>query len=122
MAQRLKTDWYLFITIVVMVFFGALMIFSASSVTASFKMGSSYYFVIRQIFWIVVAMGVMMALKRTHYRKLQHPAVAFVGIGIVMTRFPAPSGVAVSSWRFALAGPWMWWPSRALKSEPWQVQ
>ena len=39
-----------------MVFFGALMIFSASSVTASFKMGSSYYFVIRQIFWIVVAM------------------------------------------------------------------
>jgi cell division protein FtsW (lipid II flippase) len=67
MAQRLKTDWYLFITIVVMVFFGALMIFSASSVTASFKMGSSYYFVIRQMFWIVVAVGVMMTLKRTNY-------------------------------------------------------
>jgi cell division protein FtsW len=84
MAQRLKTDWYLFITIVVMVFFGALMIFSASSVMASFKMGSSYYFVIRQAFWIVVAVGAMMILKRTNYRNLQHPAVAFVGIGIVM--------------------------------------
>jgi cell division protein FtsW len=84
MAQRLKTDWYLFITIVVMVFFGALMIFSASSVTASFKMGSSYYFIIRQMFWIVIAVAVMMFLKRTNYRKLQHPAVAFVGMGLVM--------------------------------------
>ena len=55
MAQRLKTDWYLFITVVVMVFFGAVMIFSASSVMASLRFGSSFYFLIRQIFWIVVA-------------------------------------------------------------------
>jgi cell division protein FtsW len=84
MAQRLKTDWYLFITIVVMVFFGAVMIFSASSVMASMKMGSSYYFVIRQVFWVVIALGVLMALKRLHYRKLQHPAVAFVSMGLVI--------------------------------------
>ena len=67
-----------------MVFFGALMIFSASSVTASFKMGSSYYFVIRQTFWIITAVAVMMAFKRMDYRKLQQPAVAFVSIGVVM--------------------------------------
>jgi cell division protein FtsW len=84
MAQRLKTDWYLFITIVAMVFFGALMIFSASSVMANFKMGSSYYFLIRQGFWIVVALSVMMTLKRLHYRKLQNPAVAFVSMGVVI--------------------------------------
>ncbi len=84
MAQRLKTDWYLFITIVAMVFFGALMIFSASSVMANLKMGSSYYFLIRQGFWIVVAVTVMMTLKRLHYRKLQNPAVAFVSMGVVI--------------------------------------
>jgi cell division protein FtsW len=84
MAQRLKTDWYLFITIVAMVFFGALMIFSASSVMANLKMGSSYYFLIRQGFWIVVALSVMMTLKRLHYRKLQNPAVAFVSMGVVI--------------------------------------
>jgi cell division protein FtsW len=84
MAQRLKTDWYLFITIVALVFFGALMIFSASSVMASFKMGSSYYFLIRQSFWIVVALSVMMTLKRLHYRNLQNPAVAFVSMGVVI--------------------------------------
>ena len=31
MAQRLKTDWILFSTVVLMVLFGALMIYSASS-------------------------------------------------------------------------------------------
>lgn len=84
MAHRLKTDWYLFITIVAMVFFGALMIFSASSVMASLKMLPSYYFLIRQILWIVAALTVMMALKRLHYRKLQNPAVAFVSMGVVI--------------------------------------
>jgi cell division protein FtsW len=84
MSNRLKTDWYLFITIVAMVFFGALMIFSASSVMASFKMGSSYYFLIRQIFWIVVAVLVMMGLKTMDYHKLQHPAVAFVSMGLAI--------------------------------------
>lgn len=84
MAQRLKTDWYLFTTVVVMVFFGALMIFSASSVTASFKMGASYYFLVRQIFWIAVAVSALMTFKRLHYRKLQHPAVAFVSMGLVI--------------------------------------
>ena len=68
MAQRLKTDWILFITVVVMVFFGLLMLYSASSMMAQLKYGSSWHFVMRQLAWAVVAMVVMMALKRTHYR------------------------------------------------------
>src|SRR5450432_313750 len=84
MAQRLRTDWYLFATIVALVFFGALMFFSASSVMASLKMGSSTYFLVRQMFWICAALGVMMGLKHLHYKKLQHPAVAFVSMGLVI--------------------------------------
>ena len=37
MAQRLKTDWILFSTVVLMVLFGALMIYSASSVVADIQ-------------------------------------------------------------------------------------
>jgi len=84
MAQKLRTDWFLFVTIVVMVFFGAVMIFSASSVMASLKFGSSFYFLTRQIFWIIVAVAVMMALKRMDYRRLQHPTVAFISMGLVI--------------------------------------
>jgi cell division protein FtsW len=84
MAQRLKTDWILFTTVVLMVLFGAIMIYSASSVVADIRMGSSYYFALRQLIWIALAIPLMMFMKRLHYRKLQTPAVAFTSMGIVV--------------------------------------
>jgi cell division protein FtsW len=84
MAQRLKTDWILFSTVVLMVLFGAIMIYSASSVVADIRMGSSYYFALRQLVSIAIAIPVMMFMKRLNYRKLQTPAIAFTAMGIVM--------------------------------------
>jgi len=86
MAQRLKTDWILFVTVLVMVSFGILMLYSASSVMARMdpRFGSSWYFVIRQIEWAAVAVSVMMLLKKTDYHKFQNPAVAFSAIGVVL--------------------------------------
>jgi cell division protein FtsW len=84
MAQKLKTDWILFFTIIVMVFFGTVMLYSASSVMAQLKFGSSWHFFSRQLAWMVVAMIGMMLLKRMHYRTLQNPAVAFSAVGIAL--------------------------------------
>ncbi|HTA43669.1 MAG TPA: putative peptidoglycan glycosyltransferase FtsW [Bryobacteraceae bacterium] len=84
MAQKLRTDWILFSTVVLMVLFGALMIYSASSVVADIRMGSSYYFALRQLIWIAIAVPLMMFMKRLNYRKLQTPAVAFTSMGLVM--------------------------------------
>jgi cell division protein FtsW len=86
MGQTLKTDWILFATVVVMVSFGMLILYSASSVMAQMdpRFGSSLHFVERQLVWAVAATAVMMALKWTHYRKFQSPAVAFGAIGITI--------------------------------------
>jgi cell division protein FtsW len=84
MAQRLKTDWILFTTVVLMVLFGALMIYSASSVVADIKMGKSYYYALRQVIAIAVSVPLMMFMKRLNYRKLQTPAVAFTAMGLMM--------------------------------------
>ncbi|HXI44380.1 MAG TPA: putative peptidoglycan glycosyltransferase FtsW [Bryobacteraceae bacterium] len=84
MAQRLKTDWVLFSTIVVMVFFGVVMLYSASSVMAQLKFGSSWHFFYRQLAWMAVAIVIMMLLKRTHYRTLQNPTVAFAAMGVAL--------------------------------------
>ncbi len=84
MAQRLRTDWILFSTVIFMVLFGATMIYSASSVVADIRMGSSYYFAVRQLIWIAVAVPLMMYLKKVNYRRLQTPAVAFTAMGIVI--------------------------------------
>ena len=84
MAQRLKTDSTLFTTVLLMVLFGALMVYSASSVVAEIKFGSSWYFAIRQAIWVALALPLLIFFKRLHYRKLQTPAVAFTAMSLVM--------------------------------------
>ena len=79
MPQRLRTDWILFVTVLAMISFGVLMLYSASSVTAKLdpRYGSSWHFVLRQMESAAAAIGIMMAFKRIHYRAFQNPAVAF---------------------------------------------
>ena len=59
MAQRLKTDWTLFGTTIGMVAFGAVILYSASSVIAELKFGSSWHFVLRQGLWLVPSLLLM---------------------------------------------------------------
>jgi cell division protein FtsW len=84
MSQRLKTDWILFATIVVLVTLGLVILYSASSIMASVdpRFGWSWHFVVRQLGWAVASVIIMMALKRTNYRKLNNSALAFSSIGI----------------------------------------
>jgi cell division protein FtsW len=118
MAQRLKTDWTLFTTVLVMVSFGLLILYSASSITAKMdpRFGSSWHFVTRQLEWAVVAVIAMMALKRTDYRKFQDPAVAFGAIGIVLTLLIAVYFLDAKSHRWLrLTGPIGFQPSELAK-------
>ena len=84
--QTFKTDWILFGAVLALVLFGLLIVYSASSIMARLdaRYNSSWYFAIRQAGYAVVAVVVMMALKRTHYRKFQSPAVAFSAIGVAL--------------------------------------
>ena len=84
MAQRLKTDWILFSTVLAMVSFGMVILYSASSIMAQLRYGSAWHVVVRQGAWAVAAVLLMMTLKRTPYRKFQSPAVAFCAIGIAL--------------------------------------
>ena len=56
---------------------GAVMIFSASAVTAQQQFGHSYHFVLRQIMWLVVGLLGMFALMKLDYHKLREPAVVY---------------------------------------------
>jgi cell division protein FtsW len=82
---RLRTDWILFLTIVAMVGFGLVMLYSASSAVAELRYHvAPYYFVVRQIGWAAVSFLVLMYFKRTDYRRMNTPAWAFSGLGIVL--------------------------------------
>lgn len=82
---RLKTDWILFLTILAMVGFGLVMVYSASSAIAEIRNGvAPYYFAVRQLGWALISICVLMYFKRTDYRRLNTPAWAFSGLGIVL--------------------------------------
>lgn len=85
MAQRLKTDWILFFTILAMVCFGLVMVYSSSSVIAEIKFGvSDKHFVLKQLGWAIFSFVVLLWCKRTDYRGWNSPKVAFAGMGTVL--------------------------------------
>ena len=82
---KLKTDWILFFAIIAMTAFGIVMVYSASSAVAELRYKvPPYYFVLRQIGWAVASFLVLMYFKRFDYRRLNTPAWAFSGLGIVI--------------------------------------
>ncbi len=88
MAQRLKTDWILFVTVLAMMSFGVLILYSASSIIARLDPRYNLELAFRGPptgMGCAGAVGLMMALKKVHYRNLQTPAaVAFGAIGVAM--------------------------------------
>ncbi len=82
---RLKTDWILFLTILAMVGFGLVMLYSASSAVAELRYRvEPYHFFVRQLFWAILSFLVLMYFKRRDYRAMDTPAWAFSGLGIVL--------------------------------------
>ncbi len=82
MARQLQSDKILFGSVVVLVLFGTLMVFSASAVMASERYGSSYYFFFRQLAWAGLGLGLMVAAMNFDYRKLANPLVVFPALGV----------------------------------------
>src|SRR5436190_4556269 len=84
MAVQLKTDRILFYTVLVIVMFGIVILYSASSVVAQMKHLSEWYFVGRQFAWMVLGVAAMLFFKNTNYRRLQSTTVAFSAIGLMI--------------------------------------
>jgi len=68
----------------VLCLFGAVMILSASAVTAEHQYGHSFIFLLRQGAWLVIGLLGMFVLMRTDYRKLREPAVVYPVVCVVL--------------------------------------
>ena len=115
MALRLKTDWILFFTVLVMVSFGMVILYSASSIMADLRYGSAWHFVVRQAAWAVVAVVAMMTFKRTPYRKFQNSAVAFTAVAIALFLLGVVYLVDTAHHRWLRLGPMSLQPSELAK-------
>jgi cell division protein FtsW len=75
--RRLENDRWLFGVTLGLCLLGAVMIFSASAVTAEQQYHHSYLFLARQAVWLIAGLAGMFVLMRTDYHKLREPAVVY---------------------------------------------
>ena len=84
MPRKLETDRPLFLVTVALCLLGAVMVFSASAVTAREQYGSAYYFLWRQLVWLGVGLFAMFALMNFDYRRLRQPQFVFTLLSAVL--------------------------------------
>ena len=84
LARRSDTDRWLFGVTLVLCLLGAVMIFSASAVTAQQQYGHSYFFVARQVVWLAFGLLGMFALMKLDYHRLREPAVVYTVLCLVV--------------------------------------
>jgi cell division protein FtsW len=82
MSRRLESDRILFGAVVILVLFGAVMVYSASAVMAADKFGSSYYFLLRQVLWAVAGLIAMVGLMNLDYHRLRSPRLLYTATGL----------------------------------------
>jgi cell division protein FtsW len=82
--RRMENDRWLFGVTLALCLLGAVMIYSASAVTADQQYGRSYIFLLRQGAWLLLGLLGMFALMHTDYRRLREPAVVYPTIFLVL--------------------------------------
>jgi cell division protein FtsW len=82
--RRLENDRWLFGVTLALCLLGAVMVFSASAVTADHQYGRSYIFLVRQAVWLLFGLFGMFALMRTDYRRLREPTVVYTAVCVVL--------------------------------------
>lgn len=83
MTRRSETDRWLFVVTLALCLLGAVMIFSASAVTAQQMYGHSYVFALRQVVWLLAGLAGMFGLMKLDYHRLREPAVVYTALCVV---------------------------------------
>src|SRR5260370_6686577 len=73
MLRRAETDRWLFVATITLCLAGAVMVFSASALTAREQYGNSYHFLLRQLLWLAIGLVAMFAMINLDYRRLRQP-------------------------------------------------
>jgi cell division protein FtsW len=84
MPRKLETDRPLFLVTIALCLIGAVMVFSASAVTAREQYGSGYYFLWRQLVWLGVGFLAMFGVMNFDYRRLRQPQFVFTLLSVVL--------------------------------------
>lgn len=69
--MRKKFDLILFVAVIILIFFGVVMIYSASSIWADYKFDDSFYYVKRQLVFVIIGIFLMIVISKIDYNIYQ---------------------------------------------------
>jgi cell division protein FtsW len=83
MARKLKSDKVLFITTILLVCVGVVMVYSASAALAHDRYGSPNLFLTKQMMWALLGLAVLAIVMRVDYRTYREPVFIWTTLGLV---------------------------------------
>ena len=114
MAKRVGVDKWLFGTVLLLVLFGLVTVFSASAVMAKEQYGSPYPYMLKQALWAVLGLFALVALMKVDYRRFNNPRVVFPLVAftvlLLVAVFVAPGSHHTHRW-FRFGGFFTFQPS-----------
>lgn len=118
--MRLKKgppDFVLFMTTLVLVGIGLIMVFSSSAVTASVQYNDAYHFFKKQLLWALVSIVAMIVVMKINYMRLKDFALPLLFIAVVcLVLVITPLGTELKgSSRWIIIGPFNFSPSELAK-------
>lgn len=112
-----RPDWWLLAIVVVLVFIGLMMVFSASGILAWRNQADTYYFFKRQMLFVFiggVALAVSMSLPRRILYHLHYPAL-FASIALLIVCLSPMGSAAKGAHRWIAVGPFSFQPMEFAK-------
>lgn len=119
--KRLKTyekpfDFVLFVTVLVLLAMGIVMVLSASSPSALAESGNSYAYVSRQAAFAVLGIFLMLFISKIDYRQYaKFGKIAYIGSLIILAAVPLLGSSAKGATRWLEIGPIRFQPSELAK-------
>jgi cell division protein FtsW len=114
MARRL-TDWTLFFTVIMMVCFGLIMVYSSTSISAAFRGKDPEALFLRQMGAAVLSFLILMWLRRQDYLWMKEAHWAFIPLGVVTAMLPIAYFMDGRTHRWIRLGFIQWQPSEFAK-------
>ncbi|MBO8128611.1 MAG: stage V sporulation protein E [Peptococcaceae bacterium] len=115
---RRAPDFLLFITVLVLLSIGLVMILSASEYSTMVYYGDSFYFFKRQLVWALIGLTLMFVTMNIEYWKWQRYAIYLLGLALVLLVVVLIPGIGVESHgarRWIGLGPLTFQPSELIK-------
>ena len=93
-----RPDMPLYVVTALLLVFGVVMVYSASSYNAEMNYGSKYFFMIKQIFGVVGGAAAMTAMTLLDYRKLMKVRYVILAVCAVLLVLVLIPGVGISNY------------------------